>query len=69
MLHASCILYCFIDENKFGQKLLEKFGWSKGKGLGANEDGKVDHVKVALKTDTRGGYGGRNYIYCLVPSF
>ena len=29
------------DEDKFGQKLMEKMGWSKGKGLGANEDGRV----------------------------
>ena len=29
------------DESKFGQKLMEKMGWSKGKGLGANEDGRV----------------------------
>ena len=29
------------DESKFGQKLMEKMGWQKGKGLGANEDGRV----------------------------
>ena len=29
------------DEDKFGQKLMEKMGWSKGKGLGANLDGRV----------------------------
>ena len=29
------------DEDKFGQKLMEKMGWSQGKGLGANEDGRV----------------------------
>ena len=33
---------------------MEKMGWSKGKGLGANEDGKREHVKVSLKTDNRG---------------
>lgn len=42
------------DESKFGQKMLEKFGWSKGKGLGAKEDGLVDHVKVSLKNDNHG---------------
>ncbi|KAK3102009.1 hypothetical protein FSP39_008082 [Pinctada imbricata] len=47
-------MYVFTDNNKFGQKLMEKFGWTKGKGLGANEDGKVDHVKVSVKTDQRG---------------
>ena len=45
---------CVADDNKFGQKLMEKFGWAKGKGLGAKEDGKIDHVKVALKNDTKG---------------
>ncbi|XP_021342483.1 PIN2/TERF1-interacting telomerase inhibitor 1-like isoform X2 [Mizuhopecten yessoensis] len=49
------------DESKFGHKLLEKFGWSKGKGLGANEDGKVDHVKISMKNDTRGVGCSRNH--------
>lgn len=42
------------DEDKFGQKLMEKFGWQKGKGLGANEDGRVEHVKASAKNDTKG---------------
>ena len=42
------------DEEKFGQKLMEKMGWKKGKGLGANEDGMLEHVRVSLKMDTRG---------------
>ena len=29
-------------------------GWSHGKGLGANEDGQKDHVKVKLKQDALG---------------
>ena len=45
---------CISDENKFGQKLMEKMGWEAGKGLGSNEDGNVDHVAVKLKTDNRG---------------
>ena len=49
----SALLY-FADDTKFGQKLMEKMGWSKGKGLGAKEDGKTEHVKVALRTDNRG---------------
>ena len=32
------------DQDKFGQKLMEKMGWSQGKGLGANEDGRVQVV-------------------------
>lgn len=49
------------DESKFGQKMLEKFGWSKGKGLGANEDGNVDHVKISVKNDTRGVGCSKNH--------
>ncbi|XP_013403771.1 PIN2/TERF1-interacting telomerase inhibitor 1 [Lingula anatina] len=42
------------DESKFGQKMLEKMGWQKGKGLGANESGITEHVKVNLKSDNKG---------------
>ncbi|XP_064634619.1 PIN2/TERF1-interacting telomerase inhibitor 1-like isoform X2 [Lineus longissimus] len=42
------------DEDKFGQRMLERMGWQKGKGLGANEDGKVDHIAVTLKSDNTG---------------
>jgi Pin2-interacting protein X1 len=45
------------DSNKFGQKMLEKMGWSRGKGLGAKEDGIREHVKPAYKNDSKGmGY-------------
>lgn len=43
--------------NKFGQKMLEKMGWTSGKGLGANEQGITEHVRVLVKNDTTGiGY-------------
>ncbi|KAM8953429.1 PIN2/TERF1-interacting telomerase inhibitor 1 [Pelodytes ibericus] len=42
------------DESKFGQKMLEKMGWSKGKGLGAKEQGSTDHIKVQVKNNTLG---------------
>ncbi|XP_018425414.1 PREDICTED: PIN2/TERF1-interacting telomerase inhibitor 1 [Nanorana parkeri] len=42
------------DETKFGQKMLEKMGWSKGKGLGAQEQGCTEHVKVQVKNNTMG---------------
>lgn len=46
-----------VDSNKFGQKMLEKMGWSQGKGLGAKEDGIVEHVKQTFKNDAAGiGY-------------
>lgn len=42
------------DSNKFGQKLMEKMGWSPGKGLGRKEDGVTDHIKVSYKNDSVG---------------
>ncbi|KAI8819545.1 uncharacterized protein EV422DRAFT_568516 [Fimicolochytrium jonesii] len=42
------------DKNKFGHKMMEKMGWTEGKGLGANEDGHTDHVKVRLKENNLG---------------
>ncbi|KAK6973049.1 PIN2/TERF1-interacting telomerase inhibitor 1-like isoform X1 [Biomphalaria glabrata] len=42
------------DDSKIGQKLMEKMGWAKGKGLGAKEDGMRDHIKATYKSDTRG---------------
>lgn len=49
------------DQNKFGQKLMEKMGWAPGKGLGINENGNTDHVKVKFKDDSGGvGYKDRN---------
>lgn len=42
------------DTSKFGSKMLEKMGWTQGKGLGANEDGRTEHVKVRKKTGLRG---------------
>ncbi|XP_054239670.1 PIN2/TERF1-interacting telomerase inhibitor 1 [Indicator indicator] len=42
------------DESKFGQKMLEKMGWSKGKGLGAQEQGNTEHIKVRVKNNTLG---------------
>ncbi|XP_031836226.2 uncharacterized protein LOC116428576 [Nomia melanderi] len=42
------------DSEKFGQKMLEKMGWSSGKGLGVNEQGVTEHVRVPFKNDTAG---------------
>jgi Pin2-interacting protein X1 len=33
---------------------MEKYGWSKGKGLGAKEQGEVDHITVQHKDDNKG---------------
>lgn len=49
------------DTNKFGQRMLEKMGWSEGKGLGANENGIIEHVVARYKNDDKGlGYEDRN---------
>ncbi|KAM6220729.1 PIN2/TERF1-interacting telomerase inhibitor 1 [Rhynchocyon petersi] len=42
------------DDSKFGQKMLEKMGWSKGKGLGAQEQGATEHIKVQVKNNHLG---------------
>jgi len=49
------------DENKFGQKLMEKFGWAKGKGLGAQEDGETENIKVKVKNDKHGVGANNDY--------
>ncbi|XP_022121144.1 PIN2/TERF1-interacting telomerase inhibitor 1 [Pieris rapae] len=49
------------DTNKFGQRMLEKMGWSAGKGLGAKENGIVEHVIAKYKNDDKGlGYEDKN---------
>ena len=45
------------DDTKLGQKLLEKMGWSKGKGLGRDEQGDLEPVRLKYKNDAEGvGY-------------
>lgn len=47
------------DKTGFGFKLMQKMGWSEGKGLGKREDGAVKHVKVALRADNLGAWPAR----------
>lgn len=47
------------DDNKFGQKLMEKMGWSKGSGLGREQQGIKEHLTVKFKDDNKGiGFAG-----------
>lgn len=36
------------DPNNFGRKMLEKYGWSPGKGLGKNNNGIKAPIKVSV---------------------
>lgn len=36
--------------------MLEKMGWTHGKGLGANEQGVTEHIRVKYKDDQGGNY-------------
>lgn len=50
-----------MDKTKFGYRMLQKMGWEEGKGLGANEDGVVEHVRVRRKLTLAGvGAAGTN---------
>ncbi|KAH0547094.1 PIN2/TERF1-interacting telomerase inhibitor 1-like [Cotesia glomerata] len=42
------------DSTKFGQRMLEKMGWTSGKGLGAHEQGATEHIRVKHKDDQAG---------------
>lgn len=52
-----CHLFFFKIDNqglKFGKELMEKMGWSAGKGLGAKEQGMQEPLRVSYKNDTKG---------------
>lgn len=47
-------------QKKFAERLMSKYGWSKGKGLGAEESGIINPLQVKLekrkkKSDAEGG--------------
>ena len=46
------------DKSGFGFRMLEKMGWSEGKGLGAKEDGTATHIRVKKRADNLGASAG-----------
>ncbi|GFY49678.1 hypothetical protein TNIN_279891 [Trichonephila inaurata madagascariensis] len=42
------------DESRFGHKLLSKMGWSQGKGLGKNESGITEVLKIRMNVEQKG---------------
>lgn len=42
------------DKSGFGFKMMMKMGWKEGKGLGKNESGITDNIKIRKKIDSRG---------------
>jgi Pin2-interacting protein X1 len=39
------------DNKGFGFRMLQRMGWSEGKGLGKEEDGTVTHVRVKKRSE------------------
>ncbi|XP_055379770.1 PIN2/TERF1-interacting telomerase inhibitor 1 [Condylostylus longicornis] len=49
------------DSNNFGVKMLEKMGWVPGKGLGRNESGNQEFIRIKYKHDIKGlGYSEKD---------
>ena len=44
----------FLDDSTYGHKLLMKMGWNKGKGLGKNENGIKENLKVKFRNTNSG---------------
>jgi hypothetical protein len=49
------------DKTGFGFRMMQKMGWKEDKGLGKNESGIVDNVKIA-KRETGLGLGSKDIV-------
>jgi Pin2-interacting protein X1 len=51
----------FTEKTSFGSRMLNKMGWSEGKGLGVQLQGDPEFVRIKYKCDADGlGYEDRN---------
>ena len=48
------ICFNFLDQSAIGFKLLQKMGWSQGKGLGSKENGITDYLRVDQRQENKG---------------
>lgn len=51
---------------KFGKQLMEKMGWTAGKGLGLKEQGISEPIRIGYKNDTKGTTLKKNLISSLL---
>ena len=52
MAAAGCTSQSF--ESEFGKKMLEKFGWADGQGLGASAEGRVEPLMLSRRVENMG---------------
>ena len=48
------ICHYHLDKTKYGYRMLQRMGWEEGKGLGSEEEGPKEHIKVKVKRDNQG---------------
>lgn len=56
---------CMAGNKSFAHGLLTRHGWSEGKGLGRDESGRAEALKVKLKFDKNGVSVVPGYMGCL----
>lgn len=42
------------EQTNKGLKLMQQMGWKQGKGLGKEEQGAANHIRVKVKNNTEG---------------
>ncbi|QDZ25222.1 hypothetical protein HOP50_16g77680 [Chloropicon primus] len=48
------VCYQGVEKSSFAYKMMNKLGWSEGRGLGANEQGITSHIRAKKKDDNEG---------------